>query len=69
MPMKPLPPALARTLAAAQWPQARAHVLTAGFIPWRNLRRPPQALSTRARPISMAAVAPQIRWVSCGQTQ
>jgi hypothetical protein len=67
--MKPLPPALARTLAAAQWPQARAHVLTAGFIPWRNLRRPPQPLSTRARPISMAAVAPQIRWVSCGQTQ
>lgn len=69
MPMKPLPPALARTLAAAQWPQARAHVLTAGFIPWRNLRRPSQPLSTRARPISMAAVAPQIRCSSCGQTQ
>ncbi len=69
MPVKPLPLALARSLAAAHWPQARAHVLTAGFIPWRNPKRRPQPLSTRARPISMAAVAPQIRWVSCGQTQ
>lgn len=69
MPVKPLPPALARSLAAAQWPTARAHVLTEGFIPWRNPKRRSQPLNTRARPISMAAVAPQIRCSSCGQTQ
>jgi len=42
MPEKPLPPALARSLAAAQWPTARAHVLTNGFIPWRNPRARPR---------------------------